>query len=431
MLKRTLLILIAFFVFFQIMQNGVLPLGGASAHAEGGVDGIYTQQDPGAMDTTIIGPPPPPPPAELPEEYWGIVIVNDACPLGCLYIYNIPQEGEAIEAIAIVDYTGDVAIAYPILSLLKLGNGTVFGGPISCGTDCSGFDIYFGTSVTLEAVPDSGWAFLNWSGCDTTFDVRCFLTLNSNRTVTATFVPLYTLTMTTAGGGMVTTSPTGAGCYTECSETHTTATSQTLIAVSDRHSIFTGWSGCDTTSGSTCYLTMGSDRNITAAFQPVTYTSNLTVTGISRNIGTIDGGCPITVAGTGFNGDEIVSVGGVIATQALLTSDALITALSNLGTAPAGTPPQALDVMVCDPDYQCSDPLMDNVAFTYVYTGDIKDSQGILGNHDGRVSVGEVQSVINMFLADLDVRPEADSDCDGLIGINEVQQAINSFLTLP
>jgi hypothetical protein len=65
------------------------------------------------------------------------------------------------------------------------GSGTVSGPGISCGSDCT--ETYnAGTQVTLTATPSSDSSFAGWSGaCSGTGS--CTLTMNSNKSVTATF----------------------------------------------------------------------------------------------------------------------------------------------------------------------------------------------------------------------------------------------------
>jgi hypothetical protein len=73
------------------------------------------------------------------------------------------------------------------LSVSKSGNGsgTVTDSGINCGSDCSE-NYNSGTSVTLIATPASGSYFAGWSG-DCSGTGSCTLTMNSNKSVTATF----------------------------------------------------------------------------------------------------------------------------------------------------------------------------------------------------------------------------------------------------
>ncbi|HZU25331.1 MAG TPA: SBBP repeat-containing protein, partial [Bryobacteraceae bacterium] len=66
-----------------------------------------------------------------------------------------------------------------------------------------------GTKVCLTAAATSGWQFVSWAGV--TLDSLNCLTMTANATVTATFAPVYTLTLSAspAAGGAVTAVPGG------------------------------------------------------------------------------------------------------------------------------------------------------------------------------------------------------------------------------
>jgi hypothetical protein len=86
------------------------------------------------------------------------------------------------------------------------GRGTVTSSPfglISCGTDCSESFIS-GRGITLLANADSGFLFGGWSGggCSGTGS-SCFVTVNSDTTVTATFTPLVFIATGSPNGGAV------------------------------------------------------------------------------------------------------------------------------------------------------------------------------------------------------------------------------------
>jgi len=77
-----------------------------------------------------------------------------------------------------------------ILTVSKSGNGSgrVTSDPsgIDCGSDCSE-RYYSGTTVTLTATADSGSTFAGWSGDCSGTSNTCTLTMNSDKSVTATF----------------------------------------------------------------------------------------------------------------------------------------------------------------------------------------------------------------------------------------------------
>ncbi len=155
------------------------------------------------------------------------------------------------------------------------GSGTVIGTGINCGSDCS--EAYAsGTSVTLTAGAHSGSRFLSWSGCTSTSGTACTVTMNQNKTVTSTFTrtlpPLppppnnYTLDVTKAGTGSGTVTGTGISCGSDCSEAYASGTSVALTAAPSSGSTFTGWSGCDSTNGNACMVTLGQNKTVTAKF---------------------------------------------------------------------------------------------------------------------------------------------------------------------
>jgi hypothetical protein len=78
-------------------------------------------------------------------------------------------------------------------TVTKIGNGTVSSNPvgISCGSDCSE-NYASGTSVSLTAIPDSGWNFGGWGGsCSGTGS--CTVSMTSAKRVSATFTSISSL----------------------------------------------------------------------------------------------------------------------------------------------------------------------------------------------------------------------------------------------
>jgi len=153
------------------------------------------------------------------------------------------------------------------------GSGTVTSSPsgINCGTDCT--ETYHqGTSVTLTATPATGSVFSGWSGDCTGTNTSATVTMDADRTCTATFdtaPPVqYTLTVQKAGtgSGRVTSSPAGINCGTDCTEAYHQGTTVTLTATADQGSVFSGWNGGGCSGTGTCRVTMDMDKTITATF---------------------------------------------------------------------------------------------------------------------------------------------------------------------
>ena len=160
-----------------------------------------------------------------------------------------------------------------VLTLNKLGegSGTVTSTPfgINCGADCSE-SCTGGAVMTLTAVADVGSAFLQWSGCDNPDGNTCTVTMTSNKYVSATFVPLYTLTTGKSGdgAGTVSSAPAGIDCGSDCAEPYAEGTVVTLTASSTQGSVFAGWSGGGCSGTGTCTVTMNGDTTVTADFTP-------------------------------------------------------------------------------------------------------------------------------------------------------------------
>jgi len=149
------------------------------------------------------------------------------------------------------------------------GTGTVASAPIgiNCGSDCSE-SWPFGTMVQLVPVPGSTSRFTGWTGGGCTGTGSCTVTVSGITTVTATFdLDLHPITVVRAGngGGVVTSSPAGITCGSDCSEPFLVGTSLTLTAVPAVGSVFAGWSGACTGTGA-CNIAVSQADTVTATF---------------------------------------------------------------------------------------------------------------------------------------------------------------------
>jgi vibriolysin len=153
------------------------------------------------------------------------------------------------------------------------GNGTVTS---SSGTNypASGSEVVaFGTVVTLTANPQAGSVFTGWEGaCTGTGD--CTVTIDGDRQVTATFestaAGVYQLDILRSGPGSsaVTYSPGGA-CPSLCSHLYGAGAVVTLKPALSADSRFSGWTGCDTVSGTICTVTMTGAKAVTASYRSI------------------------------------------------------------------------------------------------------------------------------------------------------------------
>jgi hypothetical protein len=219
----------------------------------------------------------------------------------------------------IMNSNKNVIATFNILYTLTLtktgtGTGTVTSSPsgINCGSTCS-YQFASGTSITLTATPDATSAFSGWSGDATGTSTTATFTMNSNKSVTATFTPKYTLTVTKSGngGGTVSSSPSGINCGTTCSYQFVSGTSVTLTATPDSSSVFGGWSGDATGTGSTVTVTMSANKSVTATFTAL-YTLIVTKSG--------NGGGAVTSSPSGLNCGAICSYQFVSGTNVTLTA---------------------------------------------------------------------------------------------------------------
>ena len=136
-----------------------------------------------------------------------------------------------------------------------------------------------GTAVTLTAPSTAGGnTFSAWSGCTTTTTVTCHITLNANSTVTATYVTpvsTFTLSVNSAGASTVPvniqpvdTNGMGAG-NTNLARVYNSGTNVLVTApATSGGAVFRSWSGCTTTSGLNCSVTVASNRTVTANYSP-------------------------------------------------------------------------------------------------------------------------------------------------------------------
>jgi uncharacterized repeat protein (TIGR02543 family) len=155
------------------------------------------------------------------------------------------------------DYTANISggCTQYTLTANTVGNGSITSEPAG-GTYCEG------TVVTLTAVPDAGWQFDGWSGSLSGTQNPAAITMDSNKSVTATFSQLpvnqYTLIINTVGQGSVTLNPSG-GVYDE-------GTVVTLTAVPDSGWQFDNWSGDLSGSANPTTITMNANKTVTANF---------------------------------------------------------------------------------------------------------------------------------------------------------------------
>ena len=128
-----------------------------------------------------------------------------------------------------------------------------------------------GTELTVIANPTDGYQFSEWGGDCSGNDV-CMVTMNTDKSVTANFVRVFTLTARA--------NPTDGGTVSPDSATsHTSGSHVTVVANPTDDHQFSEWDGECTGKGA-CVVTMDADKSVTANFTPV---FNLTVTAAPTN----------------------------------------------------------------------------------------------------------------------------------------------------
>ncbi len=175
--------------------------------------------------------------------------------------------------------------------------------PVSGGTTSGGGTYNYGSSVTVNAVSNAGYAFSNWTEGTTVVSTNANyqFTLTGNRTLVAHFITVpYTVVVSSLPilGGVT----SGGGSFNY-------GTSVTVTAVPNTGFTFTNW-----TEGSTVVSTnanyqfnITSNRNLVANYAAIQYTvavsSSPFLGGITSGGGTFNSGASVTVtaiANTGF-----------------------------------------------------------------------------------------------------------------------------------
>ncbi|MFC2090942.1 malectin domain-containing carbohydrate-binding protein [Bacteroidota bacterium] len=135
-------------------------------------------------------------------------------------------------------------------------NGTIL-------TEPSGTVFMENTIVTLEAVPEGGYTFTEWTGDLSGTENPTSITMDQDKSVTAEIaaIPVYELNVESTNG-TVNLDPAGSSYFE--------GTVVTLTAVPDENYEFTEWAGDMSGMDNPYTLTMMADMNITATFSELT-----------------------------------------------------------------------------------------------------------------------------------------------------------------
>jgi len=134
-------------------------------------------------------------------------------------------------------------------------------GPGTIALDPPGGTYPSGTVVTVTATPDAGAVFTGFGGDLTGTTSPQLLTVDADKTVSASFAPSvsYALTVTVSGGGEVTLDPPG-GVYAAGTVVALTATPASISWA------FSGWSGDASGADNPLLLAMDADKAVHATF---------------------------------------------------------------------------------------------------------------------------------------------------------------------
>jgi uncharacterized delta-60 repeat protein len=120
---------------------------------------------------------------------------------------------------------------------------------------------YIGTEAHVEAVPDTGYRFDEWTGdvpSGHEGDNPVTILMDSNKSIEATFIRQYTLTISTGSGGTTDPSPD--------TYAHDTGTQTSVRAIANSGYEFSQWSGDASGTDNPITITMNADKAIRANF---------------------------------------------------------------------------------------------------------------------------------------------------------------------
>lgn len=193
------------------------------------------------------------------------------------------------------------------LAIAVEGSGTTLPEP--------GYYRFFsGTSVTITAVPNSGWVFDHWAGDLTGETNPATVLMNRSKTVKAVFIEapvIYTLTMQSPSSGGTVTPPPGTYMYAA-------GKLVTLVAMPDEGFAFDHWEGDIGGTSAVVALPMDSNKVVRAVFRQAPF-----VTRINPDKGTIAGGEQISIEGGRLSTTSEVLIDGE-SVQIVFASDARV-----------------------------------------------------------------------------------------------------------
>ena len=228
------------------------------------------------------------------------------------------------------------------LRVTVVGNGSVSGDGLVCDpstTPCAQ-DYDYGTTLPLSPVAAPGYRFTGWTQhCLGASATTCRPLLTANRSVTAIFRPVFTLTVTKTGNsnsGAITSTPAGINCgvtVVDCSQTYLGGTAVTLVRSAPVTGTIFRWLGACAFRGTnaTCVLPMNANVSVVGEYRlrPL----GLTVANLGPRYGTVT-----RVNGTldcGATCSEVVNYGTPVTLRATAAATPASEFVSWTGCTPA------------------------------------------------------------------------------------------------
>jgi hypothetical protein len=123
----------------------------------------------------------------LPEYYYMAMLTDTEPDTVEIEIYS-PDGAVYFSSNKDILISGDLNIETEPPAQYQLTTSPSPSGGGSLSPDCSTGCMYAsGTSATITANENAGYAFINWNGCDTTANNICIMTMDNDKTVTALF----------------------------------------------------------------------------------------------------------------------------------------------------------------------------------------------------------------------------------------------------
>ena len=253
---------VAFTIAVRPIQYNLITSSTAGGSVTTPGEGIFTYDDGTVVDLV----------AEAEEGYRFVEWTGDVGTIADVYA-----------ATTTITINGDYSITANFVKQYDLTISSTAGGSVTePGEDTFTYDE--GTVVDLIATPDAGYRFVEWTGdVGTIADVYAAsttITMNDDYSITANFVKIYDLTVSSTGGCSVTIPGEGVFTYDE-------GTIAGLVAEADEGHRFDEWTG-DVGTIANVYaaittITMNGDYSITANSVEIPSVTTQAATNITTN----------------------------------------------------------------------------------------------------------------------------------------------------